>query len=228
MFRQSNWRNVPLELHPHVCPLNAKLQQESWKVYPRLNKWHCPFLKGGLLFLVRSNLLSSNIWISNQHFSLPVKAQDSQSTRQLTPGIDFLGKNKLFFTLPAREHYPEHRCCESHVNLHHCYLRNEHWLGADFLIGHFEARSACACGDPCPLFLHAPLYNKTIAQHRRETGLSCSHSYQDGLCGVRRLKEVSVNNAIGFQLPYAQALMQNSALCMYTETEPKQKAGVRF
>lgn len=34
---------------------------------------------------------------------------------------------------------------------------------------------------PCPLFLHALLYNETITRHRRETGLSCSHSYQNGL-----------------------------------------------
>lgn len=149
------------------------------------------------------------IRIFNQHFLFAVP-----SWKQLKSRHWFSWKEQTFFALPARERYPEHLCCESHVNLHHCYLRNEHWLGADFLIGHFEARSACACGDPCPLFLHARLYNKTIAQHRRETGLSCSHSYQDGLRGVRRLKEVSVNNAIGFQLPYAQALMQNSALCM--------------
>lgn len=154
-----------------------------------------------------STLLASDICIFEYLIS-------GQSRRRLNLHIDFLGKNKLFLHF-QQESTTQNISAVSHMSICTTAIwKNEHWLGADFLIGHFEARSACACGDPCPLFLHAPLYNKTIAQHRRETGLSCSHSYQDGLCGVRCLKEVSVNNAIGFRLPYAQALMQNSALCM--------------
>lgn len=85
----------------------------------------------------------------------------------------FSWKEVTFVALAVLEHYPGYFCCESHINLYRHYLRNEHRLGADFLIGHFEARSASACPDPCPLFLHATLYNKTITRHRRETGLSC-------------------------------------------------------
>lgn len=85
-------------------------------------------------------------------------------------------------------------------------------------------RSTSACADLCPLILHALLYNKTSSQLWWETGLSCSRSYQSRLGGVRRLQEVSVNNAIGFQLLYAQALMQNSAL-LYVHWEAAEAGG---
>lgn len=72
------------------------------------------------------DLLSSDICI----FEYLICSQQ----KTVKPSLIFW-KEKTFLALPARQHYPEHFCCESHVNLHHCYLKmNIGWEQTSWLV----------------------------------------------------------------------------------------------
>lgn len=131
-------------------------------------------------------------------------------------------------------------CCQSvtHQFAEQRYARNERRnQERTFWLVVLKQGAGPACRDPfASCFLHAMLYNKARGSPPTGDGASAARcSYQDGLLlrqrrkerrkWERRLEEVSVNNAIGFQLLYAQALMQNSAL-LYVgrDVRPRQEA----
>lgn len=120
---------------------------------------------------------------------------NQQSKQKSQIRIDFLGKNKLSSRLQQGSD-PRSTSAVSHMSIctSSC-VESQHWRG-DFLIGHFEARGACACADPCPLLLHAPPYNKSSAAPTGDGSrlLALLSGWAEA---ARRLEEVSVNNAIG-------------------------------